>query len=349
MPFPFGPSRKSVERIGGWLGKYAKDRLADMRSPSDLPRALLNPDAPGSREQLMQQAMAMVGSIGPSGRVGNAAKKMLQVEHYSAKPGLRTLDPKFAGSGRVGAEAKRTTRTPATHLYDTKARRVEQEFARDYRYTAEVPADRIYDVSEDAAGIVSRLSKKGTAPVDGSRLERAIQKEGYMGYRSSFDAPETLKIFEKLDVTPAAPRKLRGQTFGAAHPEPSVGALAKSLLSTIQNNRAGFSVRMGPSGLVPATKGYAVGAGGVNKNTLTIPLDKLDLKQLAAWMKANPAAWRKGLLGGWVDDAGNAVIEPSTPVSSLARATKLGVKRGEQAIGDLAKYARGEDGTISLR
>ena len=224
--------------------------------------------------------------------------------------------------------------------------------------------DRIFTTPNSThAGIVRELSKK--KDIDPEDLATAVNNMdeffGYLdGKRNFLKRPEAgarrvargepvndPNDFDSFEL-PNILRDFGGPTIVKEVNPLKIGTLAKQLLATIQDNKAGFSVQLKGKALTPATTGYAVGAGGVNKNTLTVPLDKLNLRSLTKWMKANPDAWRKGVLGGWVDDAGNAVIEPSTLVDDFEGAFQLGKERGEQAIGDLATYARGQDGTIPL-
>jgi hypothetical protein len=97
----------------------------------------------------------------------------------------------------------------------------------------------------------------------------------------------------------------------------------------------------------PVTTGFAVGAGKLpGANLLQKPLDKLTVDDIANYLAKHP---KDQLKGGWVDN-GMVYIEPSTHVTDKAEAVKLGRKRKELAVGDLAAYARGDfdAGTVKL-
>lgn len=98
----------------------------------------------------------------------------------------------------------------------------------------------------------------------------------------------------------------------------------------------------------PITSGYSVGAGTSMGNALEMPLAELTPKHIDDWLATNRSKFQPGTgFGGWVDN-GKAYIEPTTLVADRDAAMALGKQRGEKAIGDLAKYASGEDGTIPL-
>lgn len=114
---------------------------------------------------------------------------------------------------------------------------------------------------------------------------------------------------------------------------PDIGADALDALQ----NRGGFSfdTRTG----LPVGKGFAVGAGSEKGHSLL----KLSLKDatpeaIQDWFHQNVSKFPKGsIVGGWVDDAGVAHIEPSTLVANEAKAHKLGAARNQQEVYDFQK------------
>lgn len=106
----------------------------------------------------------------------------------------------------------------------------------------------------------------------------------------------------------------------------------------------GFSID--PVSGQAVTSGFAVGAGDQLGKLLKHPVDQLSPDVIAKYLRENKLP-KNTILGGWVDN-GHVYIEPSTLVKDRAKAIKLGRERGEKAVGDLAKYASGEDGTINV-
>lgn len=145
---------------------------------------------------------------------------MIPVEHYSRTPNLRRLDPSFMGEGRPGRELARSDRPDALHVYSQEVPdRREVQFAKDYRYTGQIPRNTIYDISADPLGIrkaTSELRQPATA------LEKKLIENGWNGYTAGDaygGAPHIIKTFKPLNVEPGSPVKVKGKMFGAPHPK----------------------------------------------------------------------------------------------------------------------------------
>jgi hypothetical protein len=152
-------------------------------------------------------------SDAPTVTRNRTAPHMLAVEHYSPVANLDMLDPRKAGTGRVGRERERKTRIDAVHVYDSKDAKLEQQFRHDYRYTGEIPRAAIYDIAKDPDGLIPK-----SGLYDATHLERAIKNHGYVGFRNSASQnPSIIKLFYSLKVKPASPRHYRGMRFGSPH------------------------------------------------------------------------------------------------------------------------------------
>lgn len=309
---------------------------ASVTAPSSLPSVadLTSRDPAVMRAAAMKLMPLIVGATGGLSETPG----MLAVEHYSPKAGLRTLDPEYMGTGLPGKEAARATRTKAIHVYDASMDGVEPQFQRMYRYTASVPADKIYDIGSDDAGLVSAFQKR-RGYLDPTEMETMLKRKGYLGFRSSESAnPATIKVFGKLDVQPAQPRiSPKGRTYGVPQPLNSVvddamatrrNEMAMALkaptlaakLHGLLTDGGGFTVDAATG--QPVTKGYAVGAGDALGNVLRKPVGDLQPEHIEDWIAANARRFKPGtLLGGWVDKQdGTAYLEPTTLVSNLREA-----------------------------
>jgi len=339
---PLGQTLQEATRFGQGQGQFALDvahavptLAAAVRDPSKL-------RTPATENAGITAAMALAGMLKlPEG-------EMLNVEHYSPVEGLTKLDPRKAGTGRAGREALRGSRVPAIHVYDSGTGQIERDIASgNYRYTGQVPAKSIYDIARDPRGLVAKISDEN-GNYDATKLEALLAKTpGISGYRNSDRSASIIKLFKPLDVQPAAPLKLKGVTYGVPHPL-NVEAAAQQMHDALTANK-GFTFQVGENGLLqPVTKGYSVGAGGETGTTLTRGFAKTKPTHLSDWLRQNLEHFDSPgkLVGGWLDDAGNVVAEPITPTTSRAAAIRLGAQRNEQGVGDLAAYARGEDGFI---
>lgn len=90
------------------------------------------------------------------------------------------------------------------------------------------------------------------------------------------------------------------------------------------------------------TSGYAVGQELEGQAT---PADEFDASHIEKFMEEHPDS----MLGGWHDpESGHIFLDPVNVISNRAEAEALGAERNQIAIGDLAKYAAGQDGEIKI-
>lgn len=162
--------------------------------------------------------------------------KTIPVKHFSSKPGLTELDPKFQGTGQVGAEKNRPNRIPRTYYYmrDAEPEGVVTAGAA-HQYHGNLPANtRLYDMGADELGLnkpswkQTKYGQEYNVP-DLDSVERTLARKGYHGY-SNYGVPGALAYFHKLPVravsasrSPVMKRKLtkalpRGARLDVANP-----------------------------------------------------------------------------------------------------------------------------------
>lgn len=122
--------------------------------------------------------------------------------HYSNRPDLERIDPSFYGRGQAGAEARRKLQAEPGQwvdrsYYTGEPKPPEARFGPGTRsphlYETEVPAHRIYDLSKDPEGLISRAGGDITA------AEALIRDAGYSGYRGSYgDGSPVYAVFKPL-------------------------------------------------------------------------------------------------------------------------------------------------------
>lgn len=114
----------------------------------------------------------------------------------------------------------------------------------------------------------------------------------------------------------------------------------------IQESDDGFTIDPRTGKVV--NKGFSVGRGRTGGKQTVLPKAEATPEALAAAAEKNKAFLAKNPnyhMGGWVDD-GKAYIEPVEVFSKRGAAVKAGMQAGEAGVGDLSKYAKGEDGFI---
>lgn len=157
---------------------------------------------------------AIGGTIVKRGKPSKADSKFVYFEHRSPVAGLTKLDPKFMGTAHAGAERKRDKRPPMLYVQEVGSY-VEHALLKDNLYYVRVPKDALYDVAEDAAGIVKK-ARNSYGFVDGDKVERLLARMGYIGYNNSLDEgqPYTYKLFGQHDVV-EPPAEIKKRTDAA--------------------------------------------------------------------------------------------------------------------------------------
>lgn len=132
------------------------------------------------------------------------------VEHYSANPHLRKVDPAYYGAGISGAERRRKANDPhhwvdRAYFYDAGSP-PETDLAGQYKYTAILPANaQIYDMGQDHDHLAEISLNESGVGVNLSIFERRIKEGGYFGFRNTSGAmPYALGIFYPVAVEPAS-------------------------------------------------------------------------------------------------------------------------------------------------
>lgn len=124
--------------------------------------------------------------------------KTIKLEHYSRQEGLKEVDPEFFGSGQAGREMRRADDpgfAKRSYFYEEGAT-PEARFAGHHKYSAEIDADRIYDIVADPKGFTDNLGGDYTG------LETRIREAGFSGYRNQ----DKFAVFDKLPVTSVTER-----------------------------------------------------------------------------------------------------------------------------------------------
>lgn len=153
----------------------------------------------------------------------------------------------------------------------------------------------------------------------------------YANRGTNADEPMTLADFDRIMAKKKGRAAMDSVATKLAPPS------AKQLHKLLTENK-GFTVdpRTGEA----VSSGYAVGGGNQAGILLKKNLAELQPKELQTWLDQNAHKIAPDqALGGWVDDQGVAYIEPSTRVSDLNEAQRLGNERGEKAIWDHANKA----------
>lgn len=125
-----------------------------------------------------------------------------KLTHYSQNLGGDIGDevivkPEFMGTGKAGAEVRRTDRMPMSHFY-MRGATPEREFANMPMYVGETSRP-IYDIASDPMNVLGTMSKGGTRGIDVDELERVLtQKLGYTGFKNSDISPDIVKIAEDV-------------------------------------------------------------------------------------------------------------------------------------------------------
>lgn len=134
------------------------------------------------------------------------SNKPIAVKHYSMHSGLKELNPKFQGTGMVGAEKGRPKRIPRTYYYmrDAQPEGVVTAGAA-HLYHAELPSGtKLYDLGADPMGINQpkwKSTKYGMEyhVPDLDNVEKKIKAAGYHGYHN-YGVPGALAYFHPLPV-----------------------------------------------------------------------------------------------------------------------------------------------------
>lgn len=123
----------------------------------------------------------------PSKGTGRAARNVRRVTHYSKRPDLDTVDPKFYGTGGAGAEKKRREQWP--EYWEDRSYFGLDDYKREsmlgsHRYDTEVDMNDYYDIRKDPDRIWDEVKANEDIPLMArdTAYEQAIKKKGYKGY-----------------------------------------------------------------------------------------------------------------------------------------------------------------------
>jgi len=141
--------------------------------------------------------------------------KVVTLTHWSKRPGLSVLSPSFEGERFVGRESERKANYPdhwvsRIHMGGPK---YSEEMIQDapYRYTANVPSNRLYDMNNAAKdGMMDRAmsiaKREGISQFDQAAiitiLEEVVKKSGkYDGFYFGNDGSDVVQMFKNVPVS----------------------------------------------------------------------------------------------------------------------------------------------------
>ena len=110
----------------------------------------------------------------------------IHLEHWSNEPDLQQkgIDPIHFGTGEAGRETQRG-QDPGflkrSYFYMAGSQPEKQLSGKKFKYHAQVPKDKVYDIGSDHLG----LRAKGDWPGDPTELERQVKLAGFGGYTNS--------------------------------------------------------------------------------------------------------------------------------------------------------------------
>lgn len=141
------------------------------------------------------------------------AAQGLDVDHYSGRPDLKTVDPHFQGTGQAGPEKARKKRIPRSYFYARGTRPEAHVAANAHLYHGRIPAGtKLYDFSEDPD---EYLAPKWKQTDDGqiyqvpdlNDVEKDLHRRGFHGYRN-YGPDGALALFHALPVARATVMKM---------------------------------------------------------------------------------------------------------------------------------------------
>ena len=220
-----GPSwMKLVERSGDLVKKYGMPVFTGMVATGIAAEAARADDRDRTGDIISPDHLVDAGLLAAGVLVvkkgARGADGYEYFEHRSPIKGIKTLDARYMGTGRPGAETSRPRRPKMLHVQDIGTK-VEPQFLKDNVYYVRVPKGKVYDASKDPDGIVAKLIKVyGGTPEFPDRMERAIGRAGYLGYRvSEGAAPEYVKLFGQHEALPPEQVPLPGKAKRARERE----------------------------------------------------------------------------------------------------------------------------------
>lgn len=137
----------------------------------------------------------------------------LAVDHYSGHPTLKTVQPRFQGSGSTGPERQRPNRIPRSYFYVRGTKPEAHVAANAHLYHGTIkPGTRLYDFGEDPD---SYLAPKWVQTNHGQLyqvpdlddVEHDLHKRGFHGYRN-YGPDGALALFHPLNVRRADIQKM---------------------------------------------------------------------------------------------------------------------------------------------
>jgi ribosomal protein S18 acetylase RimI-like enzyme len=193
-------------------------------------------------------------------------------------------------------------------------------------------------LGKGAAKALGELNLQGRAGAAGAAGKDPFSRGRVMGTKVRTPKGELRITGDPESVPPPRPKALADENLGRI-----AAGLAKRVA-----DKGGFTFDPHTGKFV--AKGYAVALGKESGVAPTV-VDQLTPETIRDFLTTNGRFFAENpnvKIGAWKDEAGKIWLEPSEVLPDRRAAVALGLERNELAVGDLGKYARNEDGTISL-
>lgn len=170
-------------------------------------RVAYSPHDKEAMDFMNEENMSLAASTIGSGGLANAPGKTIKLTHYSNIPGIKQVDPKFSGSGFDAGVKGRSMEVPqAFHYLEGTTPETQTALGQaKYKYSSEIPAEHVYDLSKDTQGIVEKAIQDNQGVINMSEIQKAVRDAGFKGSMVSAhpDASlsKTVTMFEPLPVS----------------------------------------------------------------------------------------------------------------------------------------------------
>lgn len=118
----------------------------------------------------------------------NPKSSSLGLVHYSHVPDLKTIDPKFKGSGVDSKVKGRDTSHPHSFFYRDNTDPEEIVVSRaPYRYTGQIDTEKnkLYDLGSDPQKLIARAKSRNQGVLDMDLVHEEVKNSGHAGFFNS--------------------------------------------------------------------------------------------------------------------------------------------------------------------
>jgi hypothetical protein len=201
---PFhGYSKEKHSRTGGLSDSYRKKY--NRETGSNLKRPVTGKVKAGSKAAKRRKSFCarMSGVKGPTSKEGKLTPKgaalkrwkcskseeleKAKLEHYSSKQGLRSIDPRFKGTGVDVRTKGRDTEHPHSFFYraGTTPEEIVSGQAKS-KYTVNIPDEMpLYDLATDNEGHIASAVEQNQGALNMDMVHQRLKDAGYQGFYNS--------------------------------------------------------------------------------------------------------------------------------------------------------------------